>query len=98
MARERDYQPELIKRIEARFPDCIVLKNDEQYMSGIPDLTIFFGPLYAILEVKKSPKEPFQPNQEYFLDYFNQMGAYAACIFPENEAEVLDEIQRAFES
>lgn len=99
MARkERDYQSGLIKRIESRFPGCIVLKNDEQYQPGIPDLTIFYGPYYAILEVKRSSREGFEPNQEYFLDLFAEMGSFSACIFPENEEEVLDEVQRAFGS
>jgi hypothetical protein len=97
---ERDYQGGLVKRIEARFPDCVVLKNDEQYRPGIPDLAIFYGPRYAILEVKRSMKEILEPgpNQGYFVDLFNDMGGIADFICPENESEVLDAVQRAFES
>lgn len=102
MARmERDYQGGLIKRIESRFPGCIVLKNDEQYLQGIPDLTIFYGSRYAILEVKRNLEEIFkqsQPNQAYYINTFVQMGGIADYICPENEEEVLDEVQRAFGS
>lgn len=93
---ENKYKSELKQRIESRFPGCFVLKNDEQQCQGIPDLTIYYGPWYAILEVKRSAQESFQPNQEHYLQMFNDMGGYAACIYPENEEEVLDEIQRAF--
>lgn len=96
--RENGYQSELIKRLEILFPDCLVLKNDEQYRPGIPDLTIFYKTHYAILEVKRGSHEPFRPNQEYFLKTFSDMGAFAACIYPENEEEVLDALQRAFGS
>lgn len=95
--RETKYQGELIQRIESRFPDCIVLKNDEQYRPGIPDLTVFYGSHYAILEVKRSSKESFEPNQEYYLGLFHDMGSFSACIYPENEEAVLDALQRAFE-
>jgi hypothetical protein len=99
MARfERDYQAALIDRISMRFPGCFVLKNDSQYLQGIPDLTVLHGGRWAALEVKRSENEPRQPNQQYYIDALNNMGGYAAFIYPENEAEVLDAVQRAFES
>jgi hypothetical protein len=95
--RENSYQAELIKRLEARFPHCLILKNDEQYRQGIPDLTVLYGSRYALLEVKRSSTEAAEPNQEYYVDLVNDMGSFAAFIFPENEAEVLDALQHAFE-
>jgi hypothetical protein len=92
---ERDYQAGLIDRISMRFPGCFILKNDEQYIQGIPDLTILYGTYWVMLEVKKSAKEPYRPNQEYYLEVLGEM-SYTATIFPENEAEVLDEVQSAF--
>lgn len=99
--RENVYQGGLVKRIKDRFPGCIVLKNDEQYCQGIPDLTIFYGPRYAILEVKRNLQEIFKqrnPNQAHYINLFVHMGGIADYICPENEEEVLDAIQRAFES
>lgn len=94
--RENAYQAGLIARISMRFPGCFVLKNDEQYIQGIPDLTILHQGRWAALEVKRSKDEPFRPNQEYYLERLNELG-FASVIYPENEAEVLDAIQRAFE-
>lgn len=96
---ERDYQAGLRRRIEARLPGCWILKNDPGFLQGIPDLTILFEDRWAILEVKrKQPTGPddFEPNQEWYLDTFNDM-SFAACIYPENEEEVLDALQQALQ-
>lgn len=93
---ENKYQAGLIKRLERRFPGCVVLKNDPQYQQGILDLTILYETSWAMLEVKDAPTSAVQPNQEYFVNHFNNM-SFAAIIYPENEAEVLDALQQAFE-
>lgn len=94
---ENKYKSELRQRISDRFPGCIILKNDEQLISGIPDMTILYGPYWAVLEVKRNARAPFEPNQEHYLEYLNGMG-FASVIYPEIEEEVLDAIQRAFGS
>lgn len=94
---ESTYQLGLIKRIKERFPGCIVLKNDTDYQQGIPDLTVFWGPFWAMLEVKASEDAPAEPNQPYFVWLASSM-AFGAFIYPENEREVLDALQFAFES
>lgn len=98
MRSEREYQKDLRKRIEETFPGCIVLKNDPTYIQGIPDLTIMHGDKYALLEVKKSEKEPKQPNQQTYVDKVNDMGSYARFIFPENEEVIIDELKNYFRS
>lgn len=94
--RENEYQAKLIPRIKERFPGCMVLKNDEQYIQGIPDLTVLTEDGWGVLEVKKSEKEPKQPNQDHYVDRLNNMG-FSAFINPSNEQEVLDALQRSFE-
>ena len=95
---ENEYKRILKRKIEALVPGCLVLKNDEQMIQGIPDMTILFGARYAIVEVKRSLDARWRPNQEYYLEHVTGMGGNAFFICPENEDEVLDEIQRAFES
>lgn len=92
---ESKFQSKLIRRIKDEFPGCIVLKNDPTYLQGIPDLTIFYENTWAALEVKNSAKASHQPNQDYYVDKMNQM-SYAAFIFPENEDEVMAELQNHF--
>lgn len=79
------------------FPGCEILKNDPSYKQGILDLTIFWGPLWAMLEVKDSPSAKKRPNQDYYVRKMNDMG-FAAFIFPENEEAVLAALESAFSS
>lgn len=96
--RESNYQGKLIRKLKRLFPGCIILKNDSDYQQGIPDLVIFFGNQYAMLEVKAhEPRGPqdFEPNQEYFIALFDEM-SFGACIYPENERDVIHDLQQAF--
>lgn len=97
MSLERDYQAGLKKRIKKRFPGCMILKNDEQHIQGIPDLLILWKNRWAMLEVKRSAESFRRPNQTYYVKRLNGMG-FASFIYPENEEEVLDAVQRSFSS
>jgi hypothetical protein len=94
---ENTYQAKLIRKLKRIFPGCEILKNDSSYRPGILDLTIFWGPLWAMLEVKASASAKERPNQGYYVRQMNDMG-FAAFIFPENEEEVLAALQEAFAS
>lgn len=94
---ESKYQAHLIKRLPVILPGCLVLKNDSSYIQGIPDLIILFRDRWAMLEVKGSAKAPRQPNQEYYVRVLGEM-SFAAFIYPENEEEVLRDLQQAFTS
>lgn len=92
---EREYQPKLIKKLYRRFPGCLVLKNDTEFRQGIPDLVIFYKDRYAFLEVKASERSSLQPNQAYYVDLLDGM-SFARFIYPSNEEEVLNALERAF--
>lgn len=92
---ESTFQARLIKKLRKMFPGCEILKNDSGYQQGIPDLSIFWGPYYAFLEVKPDRDAEHEPNQDYFIEKFAHM-SFAAFIYPENEIEVLDALQQAF--
>ncbi len=85
----------MIKELKRIFPGCIVLKNDPNYIQGMPDLTIFWKDKWATLEVKKDAKASHQPNQDYYVDIMNQM-SFSSFIYPENKAEVLYGLQQSF--
>lgn len=94
---ESKFQSNLIKKIKKRFEGCIVIKNDSSYIQGIPDLLILWHERWAALECKKSKGASRRPNQEYYISTMNDM-SFAAFIYPENEEEILDAIQRSFTS
>lgn len=93
--KESAFQGKLIKELQERFPDCIVLKNDPNYIQGIPDLLVLYRSRWAALECKRSEKESRRPNQEYYVDKLNGM-SYATFVFPENREEVLNELAQTF--
>jgi hypothetical protein len=91
---ETQYQRKLIKRIEKLIPGCSVIKNDPQYNQGIPDLLILYNDRWAMVEVKISADARAQPNQEYYVGVFDKM-SFASFINPENEEDVLHDLQCA---
>lgn len=94
MKRENKFQADLIKELKLIFPECVVVKNDPNYIQGIPDLLILVGNKWAALECKKSKTSSHRPNQDYYVNHLNSLG-YAAFIYPENKEEVLNELKSA---
>lgn len=94
---ENKFQANLIKKLKKLFPGCIVMKNDSSYIQGIPDLLVLHKDKWASLEVKKSANASKRPNQEYYVGLMNKM-SFARFISPENEEEVLRDLQTTFKS
>lgn len=95
---ESKFQSDIIDELKKLLPGCYVMKQDTDYQQGIPDLLILWGDRWAMLEVKrKEPTSPrdWEPNQEWYLEEFNGM-SFAACIYPENVEDVLNDLQHAF--
>ena len=70
------------------------MKNDPNYIQGIPDLIVLHNSHWAALEVKKSSKAKHRPNQGYYVEQLNKM-SYSSFIYPENEEEVFNDLQQA---
>lgn len=93
--RESKYQAEIKKKIKEEFPGSIIMKTPSDEIQGLPDLVILYKDKWAALEVKDSAKAKHRPNQDHYVDVMNKM-SFASFIYPENEEEVFDELQRAF--
>lgn len=95
---ENAYQASLKKKIEARIPGCYVLKNDPSFFQGVPDLVVLHpSGSWATLEVKREANAAHRPNQDYYVNDMNNK-SYSSFIFPENEEEVLNEMEQSFEA
>ena len=94
--KENAFQANLIKEIKTMFPGCMVLKNDPNYIQGIPDLLVLHNDKWGSLECKKSADAEHQPNQPYYVEKMNNM-SFSSFIYPENKEEVLGELQQALE-
>ena len=95
MAKESQFQAKLKKKLHEMFPGCIVLKNDPTYIQGIPDLTVLWNGKWALLECKRESKASVRMNQPYYIQKGKEM-CFGAFIYPENEEEVLHDLQQAF--
>lgn len=94
--KESEFQKKLKDEIQKRFPGCVILKNDPNSIQGFPDLTILFGKLWAVLEVKVSKDASHRPNQNYWVAKMREDG-FCRFIYPENKDEVLYEMERYFD-
>lgn len=93
---ESKFQKDFIDKVKIRYPGSIALKNDSSYIQGFPDWTILYKDKWAVLEMKKDRGAHKQPNQEYYVDKLNKMGGFSRFVFPENEDEVLDDLDTLF--
>lgn len=97
--RESEFQASLIRRIRDVFGDrCMVLKNDPNYRQGVPDLLILFDDgRWAALECKRYANASYRPNQAYYVDLLSQW-SFAAFVYPENQEEIINALQRTFQA
>jgi len=94
---ESIFQKELMDEIRERYPGCVIIKNDPNYIQGFPDWTILYKDKWAVIEAKRSASAKHQPNQDFYVKKLNDM-SYAAFAYPENKEVILREIQSAFKS
>ena len=92
--RESQFQAQLIKKLSKMLPGIIILKNDPNYIQGIPDLILLYKNRWAALEVKRGAMASVRPNQAHYVRTMYAM-SYAAFIYPENESEILNEVQQS---
>lgn len=92
--RESQFQAQLIKKLNKMLPGIIILKNDPNYIQGIPDLILLYKNRWAALEVKRGATASVRPNQAHYVRTMYAM-SYAAFVYPENESEILSEVQRS---
>jgi hypothetical protein len=93
--KESVFQSELIHEIKKRFTDAIVTKLDSSHIQGLPDLLVLYKDKWATLECKRSSNARHRPNQDYYVQKMNEM-SFSSFICPENEEEVLNEMEQAF--
>ena len=92
---ESDFQKVLMDEIRKRYPGCMIMKNDPNYIQGVPDWTILYKDKWVVLEAKREQDADKQPNQEYYVDKLNYM-SYSNFVYPENRDQVLRDIEKIF--
>ena len=90
---EGKFQDGLKKRLGKMFPGCRVFKVDVH--QGIPDLLVLWRDRWALLECKAWTSAHKQPNQDYWVQFYDDM-SFSRFINPTNQEEVLRELQQAW--
>lgn len=83
MKLESAFQKSFKEQLKEIFPGCIIKRNSTDDIQGFPDITVFYHNKYAMLEFKRHKDAIRQPNQEFYIDLFKRMGAYASFVYPE---------------
>ena len=92
---ESRFKSQVVSDIRKKIlPGCLLTMGNSASQQGIPDVFIVYYDKWAMLEFKRSPTEIHQPNQDWYVDMLNDW-SFAAFIFPENEEEVLRDLQHA---
>lgn len=92
---EGRFKEDFHKRLISLFPGCVLLKNDEMMLQGVPDTLLLWGKCWAMFEFKASADAVHQPNQGYWVNKFNDM-SFSAFVYPENAEDILHAVQLAF--
>ena len=92
--KETAFERAFVKKLARIFPGCIILKGQSAQLQGIPDRLVIWRNRWAFLEFKRSKTAVRQPNQEWYVGMLNDW-SYASFVYPENEEQVLNEIQQA---
>jgi hypothetical protein len=95
---EGTYRTNLVKRLKKEFPGIIILHGNANQLQGISDLVLLYKSRYAMLETKMASNSSKRPNQEYYINYFKNQGAYAAFVCKSNEEEIINELGRYFKT
>lgn len=95
--KESKFQKKVIDRIKNVFYGCIVLKNDPNYIQGIPDLIVLYRNKWAALEIKESKFAKHRPNQDYYINRLKEMGGFAEFVYPENFDFIFSELADYFQ-
>lgn len=93
MARESQFERDLIKSLQEEYPGAIILKNNSALIQGIPDRLILYRDRWAAFDAKRDQFAPYRVNQEYYIKVMNRM-SYASFVYPENLEEFLYELQQ----
>jgi hypothetical protein len=98
--RESKFQRKLKKKLDS-IPDSYFFVKEAKAIRGIPDIIGVMRGRFIALEVKKNEAEAKQSGgrialQKYVLTMINKAGGYGAVIYPENEQEILSELEKIF--
>ena len=92
---EGEFKYKLTKKLQKVFDGCVIFKTDPTIIQGFPDLIILWKNKWAALECKRSANAPHRPNQDFWINFLNEL-SFASFIYPENCEDVIEKLKDIF--
>lgn len=93
MVKEVDFQSKFISKLRKLGCKCYKQQMNATTRAGTPDYIVLVGPVWIMLEFKRSKNAPKRPGQQQNIDWANEVSFGYFC-YPENADEVYNEIKR----
>lgn len=93
MTLERDFQAKFISKLRKLGVKCYKQEMNATTRRGTPDYICLVGPVWIMIEFKKSKNSPKRPGQQENIDWANEQSFGFFC-YPENADEVYNQIKR----
>lgn len=87
------FKRKLLELARQKRKDLVIIEVYDQ--RSMPDVIVLCGEKWAALEFKRSSQAAHRPNQDYFVDKLDQM-SFATFVHPQNEEEVINELEFFF--
>jgi hypothetical protein len=97
MTLESKFKKRFKEDVVNRFPQVEIFEPNATAKRSSPDMVILGDNCWAALEFKRSEDADKQPNQDYRVSKLNEIG-YANFVYPENEEEILHDLEKLFTS
>lgn len=94
---ESEFKRRFLEKLKRAYPNCFLIKIDDNYIQGFPDTIVLNGDKWVALEFKRSSKASHRPNQDYYICKLDE-ASFARFVSPENQEEVMHGIQQTFGS
>lgn len=91
---ESKFERKLVKKLERQYPGAYVIKTNPNHIQGFPDRIFLYNDFWAAFDAKRSRTASVRPNQRHYIEQLDHM-SFGMFVYPENEEEFLNEIQRA---
>ena len=92
MTLEKDFQAKFLTRLRKLGCKCYKQQMNATTRAGTPDVIVLVGPVWIMLEFKKSKNSPKRPGQQRNIDWAKE-NSFGWFVYPGVENEVYEAIK-----
>lgn len=94
---ESKFKKQFVSKLRDILPFVEFFEPDPERTRSAPDMLVVGRRTWAALEFKRSKDATHRANQDRNIERLNKLG-YATFVYPENEMEVLNDLEELFTS